>query len=53
LWGGTILLLNGLAGLSKFDASRAAIVVLAVAALVGYVILRPLSDARLHADAAL
>jgi len=52
LWGGTILLLNGAAGLSKFDASRAAIVVLAGAALLGWVILRPLSDAPLHADAA-
>jgi UMF1 family MFS transporter len=51
LWGGTILALNGLAGLSKFDASRAAIIVLAAAALVGYVILRPLSDVLLHADA--
>ena len=51
LWGGTILLLNGLAGMSKFDASQAAIVVLAAAALVGYVILRPLADTRLHADA--
>jgi UMF1 family MFS transporter len=52
LWGGTILLLNGAAGLSKFDASRVAIVVLAGAALLGWVILRPLSDAPLHADAA-
>jgi UMF1 family MFS transporter len=52
LWGGTILALNGLAGLSKFDASRAAIVVLAAAALLGYVILRPLSDVPLHMDGA-
>ncbi|HUR85021.1 MAG TPA: MFS transporter [Solirubrobacteraceae bacterium] len=45
LWGGTILALTELAGFSKFDASRAAIFVLAGAACVGYVILRPLSDA--------
>jgi UMF1 family MFS transporter len=48
LWGGTILLLNGALGMSKFDASRAAIIVLAGAAIVGYAILRPLSDAPLH-----
>jgi len=52
LWGGTILLLNGALGLSKFDASRAAIMVLAAAAVLGYVILRPLSDAPLHGEAA-
>ncbi len=44
LWGGTVLVLTELAGFSKFDASRAAIFVLAGAACVGYVILRPLSD---------
>ena len=35
LWGGTILVAHELAGLSKFDASRVAVVVLAGAALVG------------------
>lgn len=44
LWGGTVLVMTELAGLSKFDASRVAIFVLAAAALAGYVILRPLSD---------
>jgi UMF1 family MFS transporter len=44
LWGGTVLAMTELAGLSKFDASRVAIFVLAGAALVGYVILSPLSD---------
>jgi hypothetical protein len=44
LWGGTVLAATGL-GLSKFDASRIAIVVLAAAALLGYVILRPLREA--------
>jgi UMF1 family MFS transporter len=47
LWGGTILLATELAGLSKFDASRIAVVVLAAAA-VGFLILRPLSDRLLH-----
>ncbi len=44
LWGGTVLVATEL-GLSKFDASRIAIFVLAGAALVGYAILRPLADA--------
>ena len=44
LWGGTILVATELAGLSKFDASRLAIFVLAGSAVVGYLILRPLSD---------
>ncbi len=44
LWGGTTLVMTELAGLSKLDASRVAIAVLAAAALVGYVILRPLQD---------
>ena len=44
LWGGTVLVATEIAGFSKFDASRVAIVVLAAAALLGYVILRPLSD---------
>jgi UMF1 family MFS transporter len=49
LWGGTILVMTELAGLSKFDASRVAVAVLAGSALVGYVILRPLSDRPLDA----
>ena len=48
LWGGTILLATEVAGLSRFDASRVAIAVLALSALVGYAILRPLSDRALH-----
>ena len=44
LWGGTVLVATEL-GLSKFDASRLAIIVLAGAALAGYLILRPLPDA--------
>ena len=48
LWGGTILVATELAGLSKFDASRIAVVVLAAAAVVGFLILRPLSDRLLH-----
>ena len=44
LWGGTMLVGTELLGLSKFDASRAATFVLAGAALVGYLILRPLVD---------
>ncbi|MEY2441173.1 MAG: transporter, family [bacterium] len=51
LWGGTILVASELAGLSKFDASRLAVVVLAAAALLGLLILRPLSDRALHAAA--
>ena len=44
LWGGTVLVATEL-GLSKFDASRLAIIVLAGAALAGYLILRPLPEA--------
>ena len=44
LWGGTVLVATEL-GMSKFDASRIAIFVLAGAALAGYLILRPLADA--------
>ena len=44
LWGGTILVMTELAGLSSFDASRVAVAVLAGAALLGLLILRPLSD---------
>jgi UMF1 family MFS transporter len=44
LWGGTILLLHDGAGLSKFDASRAAVLVLVASALAGLLILRPLAD---------
>jgi UMF1 family MFS transporter len=50
LWGGTVLVATELAGLSKFDASRAATFVLAGAALVGYLILRPLVDPTIAAD---
>ena len=51
LWGGTVLVGTELLGLSKFDASRAAVAVLAGAAMVGFLILRPLSDApRTGAD---
>ena len=52
LWGGTILVFNELVGLSKFDASRVAVIVLAAAALLGLLILRPLSDRALHGAAA-
>ncbi len=45
LWGGTVLAMRELAGLSAFDASRVAVGVLALAALAGLLILRPLSDA--------
>ena len=51
LWGGTILVATELAGLSKFDASRIAVLVLAGAAVIGLLILRPLSDDALHGDA--
>ena len=51
LWGVTILVAHDLAGLSKFDASRLAVLVLAAAALSGLLILRPLSDRALHGDA--
>ncbi len=44
LWGGTIFVANELLDLSKFDASRIAVGVLAAAALLGMLILRPLSD---------
>ncbi len=44
LWGGTILVAHDLAGLSLFDASRIAVVVLAGTALLGLLILRPLPD---------
>ena len=50
LWGGTILVMVEVAGLSKFDASRVAVLVLALAALAGLLILRPLPDRRLHAE---
>ncbi|HVF77049.1 MAG TPA: MFS transporter [Solirubrobacteraceae bacterium] len=48
LWGGTILVATELGGLSKFDASRVSILVLAGFAVLGYLILRPLSDRPLH-----
>ncbi|MBA2504611.1 MAG: MFS transporter [Thermoleophilaceae bacterium] len=44
LWGGTILVLTEFAGLSKFDASRVAVAVLAGSALAGLLVLRPLRD---------
>ncbi len=44
LWGGTVLVATELGGLSKFDASRLAIIVLAGAAFAGWAILRPLAD---------
>jgi len=47
LWGGTILVAHDLAGLSKFDASRLAVLVLSAFALLGLLILRPLSDRAL------
>ncbi len=52
LWGGTILVAHELLGLSKFDASRIAVVVLAACALLGLLILRPLSDRALPGTAA-
>jgi len=48
LWGGTVLVMSEVAGLSLFDSSRVAVGVLAVSALIGLLILRPLSDAPLH-----
>ncbi len=44
LWGATILLMHEALGLSKFDASRVAVMVLAASALGGLLILRPLAD---------
>jgi len=44
LWGGTILFFTEVAGFSEFDASRVAVAVLAVSALAGLLVLRPLSD---------
>ncbi len=44
LWGGTILLAHNGLGLSKFDASRVAVLVLVASAFVGLLILRPLAD---------
>jgi UMF1 family MFS transporter len=51
LWGGTILVAHDAVGLSKFDASRLAVFVLAAFALLGLLILRPLSDRELHGPA--
>ena len=50
LWGGTVLIATE-AGLSRFDASRLAVAVLAASALAGFAILRPLRDDRPVADA--
>ena len=44
LWGGTILIMTELLELSRFDASRVAIFVLAASALAGFLVLRPLRD---------
>lgn len=44
LWGATIALATEVGGLSKFDASRVAVVALALAALAGLAVLRPLHD---------
>jgi UMF1 family MFS transporter len=45
LWGGTILVLHDLTGwLSALDASRVAFVLIAVAALAGVAVIRPLDD---------
>ena len=52
LWGGTILVAHNIAGLSRFDASRVAVMVLAATAFAGLRILGPLPDSRLHDDAA-
>jgi UMF1 family MFS transporter len=51
LWGGTILVAHDVAGLSKFDASRIAVLVLAGFALLGLMILRPLPDQPVHSAA--
>ena len=48
LWGGTILALTELAGMSEFGASRVAVAVLAAAALAGLWVLRPLSDREIE-----
>jgi len=53
LWGGTILVAHDLAGLSLFDASRVAVLVLTGAAVLGLLILRPLSDRIVHGESAL
>jgi UMF1 family MFS transporter len=50
LWGGTVALLHGQQGWSKLDASRVALVVLAVAVLAGLWVLRPLSDEPRYED---
>ena len=44
LWGGTILVMTELLELSRFDASRVAVFVLAGSALAGFMVLRPLRD---------
>jgi MFS transporter, UMF1 family len=44
LWGGTVLVATEVAGLSRFTASRIAVVVLAGAAVAGFLVLRPLRD---------
>ncbi len=46
LWGGTILVATELVGLSRFDASRVAVAVLAASAVAGLLVLRPLRHHR-------
>jgi UMF1 family MFS transporter len=50
LWGGTVALLHGRLDWTKLDASRVALVVLAIAVLAGLWVLRPLSDEPRYAD---
>ncbi len=50
LWGGTVWLLHDSAGWTKLDASRVALVVLALAVVAGLWVLRPLSDEARFVD---
>ena len=50
LWGGTVALLHGGGGWTTLDASRVALLVLAVAVLGGIWVLRPLTDEARHED---
>ncbi|MCW2960204.1 MAG: major facilitator superfamily 1 [Thermoleophilia bacterium] len=50
LWGGTIWLLHDQGSASVLDASRVALAMLALAAIAGLLMLRPLSDAPRFAD---
>ncbi|MCW2927635.1 MAG: hypothetical protein JWM86_1603 [Thermoleophilia bacterium] len=51
LWGGTLWLLHERGSFSRLDASRAALVVLALAVLAGMWVLRPLTDEARFAEA--